>query len=214
MRREPGHGSRLTRAALGLAAVLSVGCRANEDMGSIEAMKGSIFGDAEVGRVADLMARDLVRDPIFHQSESPPRLALVRVENDTTQYMFNEARDAFLVKVRTFLKRALKDRVIFVDTELESRLRAELADWQPDLDSTSSVARGHKDKHGVDYFLTARFMSNDKVVEIPARDGARNNRRIVLLEMSFNLVDAESAEVAWAHSVASAAAYSSRDFQN
>jgi|CXWL01.1.fsa_nt_gi hypothetical protein len=199
---------------MGCIAALMVGCKANEDMGSIEAMKGSLFGDTEVARVADLMARDLVRDPLFYQSGSPPRLALVRVENDTTQYMFGEAREAYLVKVRTYLKRALKERVIFVDLDLEKKLRAALADWQPDDASTAGVARGHKDKHGVDYFLTARFMSNDKVVEIPARDGTKNNRRIVMLAMSFNLVDAETAELAWAHDVSSAAAYSSRDFQN
>jgi hypothetical protein len=199
---------------LACAAIQVVGCKANEDMGSIEAIKGNLFGDAEVARVADLMARDLVRDPIFHHRGSPPRVALVRVENDTTQYMFGEAREAYLVKMRTYLKRALRDRVIFVDLDLQKKLCAALADWQPDDSSTASVARGHKDKHGVDLFLTARFMSNDKVVEIPAKDGTKNARRIIMLEMSFNLIDAETAELAWAHSVASAAAYSSRDFQN
>jgi len=204
----------LVCVAMGCIAIQVVGCKVNTDMGSIEAKKGSLFGDAEVARVADLMARDLVRDPLFHQSGSPPRVALVRVENDTTQYMFGEAREAYLVKMRTFLKRALKDRVIFVDIDLEKKLRATLAEWNPDDSSTASVARGHKDKHGVDLFLTARFMSNDKVVEIPAKDGKHNNRRIIILEMSFNLIDAETAELAWAYSIASAAAYSTRDFQN
>lgn len=201
-------------ALLVIAAAQCAGCKAHDDIGSVEAMKGSLFGDAEVARVADLMARDLVRDPLFYQSDAPPRIALVRVENDTTQYMFGDAREAYLLKLRTYLKRALKDRIILVEPDLEKKLRIELTDWQPEDAATSSVARGHRGKHGVDLFLTARFMSNDKVVAVAEKDGASNNRRIVVLEMSFNLIDAETAELAWAHSISSAAAYSTRDFQN
>lgn len=109
-------------ALLVIAAGQCVGCKANEDMGSVEAMKGSLFGDAEVARVADLMARDLVRDPLFYQSDAPPRIALVRVENDTTQYMFGDAREAYLLKLRTYLKRALKDRIILVEPDLEKKV--------------------------------------------------------------------------------------------
>lgn len=189
-------------------------CNKSDDMGVVDAVKGSMFGEAEVARVADLMARDLVRDPLFHQAGQPPRVALVRVENETTQYMFSEARNAYLVRLRTQLAQSLKERVIFVDPDIEWRIREVLVNWRPDDSSTAGVARGHKDKHGVDLFLTARFMSTDKVVAVPAKDGTMSNRRIVMLEMNFNLVDAETAELAWTQSFASAAAYSSRDFQN
>ncbi|HKQ50455.1 MAG TPA: hypothetical protein VJZ71_20450 [Phycisphaerae bacterium] len=197
-----------------LLLVAAPGCNAPRDVGSIEAMKGSFLSDLEIARVADLMARDMVREPMFFDAEAPPRIALVKVENDTTQYFFAPAKDAYLTRLRTQLARALRDRVKFVDTDVAQELRAKLARWHPDDESTQTIARGHRDRHGVDYFLVARFMSNDKIVEIPDKKGQKNARRVVLLDMNFCLVDAETAEIQWTNSIASAAAYSTRDFQN
>lgn len=177
-------------------------------------MKGSFLSDLEIARVADLMARDLVREPIFYSSSVPPRIAFVKVENDTTQYLLGPAREAYLTRMRTQLARALGARVTFVDSETVSALQLKLAHWHPDDESTMELARGQHEQHGVDYFLVARFMSNDKVVDVPDKKGMKNSRRVVLLDMSFSLVNAESAEIQWTNSVASAAAYTTRDFQN
>ena len=200
--------------SLALTLTLAAGCNAPGDIGSIEVMKGSFLSDLEIARVADLMARDMVREPIFFGSKTPPRIALVKVENETTQYLFTPAKDAYLVRMRTQLARALRDRVKFVDEEIVRELQAELAQWHSDDESTQALARGHRDRHGVDYFLVARFMSNDKVVNVPDDKGQSNARRVVLLDMNFCLVDAETAEIQWTNSVSSAAEFSTRDFQN
>lgn len=195
-----------------LAAI--AGCNAPKDVGNIEALKGSFLSDLEIARVADLMARDMAREPMFFDSQSPPRIALIKVENDTTQYLFAPAKDVYLTRMRTQLARALRERVKFIDTEVVQELQSRLAQWHPDDESTQAIAQGHRDRHGVDYFLVARFMSNDKVVEVPDKKGQLNARRVVLLDMNFCLVDAETAEIRWTNSVASAASFSTRDFQN
>ncbi len=206
--------ARLLTLGLTLSLAGPLGCAAPKDAGRKGLITGSFLSETEIGRVADLMARDMVRSPIFHDTRSPPRVALVKVENNTNQYFFGGARDAYLNRMRTQLKRALRDRIKLIDLEAEQTLRDELAGWYLDEATAVEMARGTKARHGVDYLLTGMFSSLDKVVRVADKKGNLNNRRIVELMMVFSLVDAETGELAWQNDVTSAAAFTTRDFQN
>jgi hypothetical protein len=152
----------------------------------------------------------MVRHPIFYTSEQPPRIAVVKIDNNTNQYLFSPARNAYVTQLRTQLKRALKDRVVLVDPQLENRIRSELVSWYPSDDQGVDTS----DVHGADYLLTARFDSLNKVVSVADEDGKPRDKQIVELQMTFSLVDAESAELVWQNDVSSAAVFTTRDFQN
>ncbi len=204
-----GHGT----AALLLLTVMA-GCAGPGDAGRKALVTGSFLGEPEIRRVADLMVRDMVREALFYQGQAPPRIAMVKVENDTNQYLFADARNAYMDRMRTHLKRALQSRVEFVDLELERRLRADLVGWHPDEEASHGRAGELKSRHGVDYLLGATFASLDKVIPIPDEKGKVRNQKVIELQMVFSLVDAETGELAWQNAVTSAAAFTTRDFQD
>ncbi|MCO6437280.1 MAG: hypothetical protein J5J06_09365 [Phycisphaerae bacterium] len=207
------------RAGQYIGAVILVsamtGCASTpKDSGRKELITGSFLSDVEMSRVADLMARDLVRNGEMLHTGAAPRIAFVKVENDTNQYFFQKGRSAYLERMRTQLQQALKERVKFVDEKVEQRLREELAGWHLDEEGQDSLVRGKGADQDVDYLLGATFSSLDKVVQVADKRGRLNNRDVVELQMTFYLVDAKSAEIAWQNDVVSAASYSTRDFQN
>lgn len=200
-------------AAVLLGAMM--GCASvPKNTGRKELITGTFLSETELSRVADLMARDLVRNGEMLNTGTPPRIAFVKVENDTNQYFFNKGRSAYLERMRTQLQRALKGRVTFVDRSVEQRLQEELAAWHLDEEGQEALVAGKGGAHGLDYLLGATFSSLDKVVQVADKRGKLNNRDVVELQMTFYLVDAETAEIAWQNDVVSAASYSTRDFQN
>ena len=198
---------------LGIVLVLT-GCRAPLDAGRKGLITGDFLSEPEVQRVADLMARDMVREPIFYGEGPPPRIAVIKIENNTNQYLFRPSRHAYLERLRTQLKRALKKRVRFVDQDMENRLREELQRWHLDEEPTAQLAQRKRARHGVDYFLAATFDSLDKVVHVADKKGTLNDQKIVELQMTFSLVDTETGELQWQNSVASAAVFTTRAFQD
>jgi len=197
------------------AVTLDIGCASTpRDAGRKELITGTFLSETEIARVADLMARDILRERTLFDRDSAPRLALVRVENDTNQYLFDRGRTAYLDRLRTSLQRALGQRVRFVDTSVEQDLRTELAKWHLDEDSQKNLVQGQKRRYGVDYLLGATFSSLDKVVQVADKKGKLNDRTIIELQMTFYLVDAETSELVWQNNVTSAASYSTRDFHN
>jgi hypothetical protein len=177
-------------------------------------MTGRFLNETEIQRVADLMARDMVRESIFYGDHAPPRLALVKVENNTNQYMFGSAKDAYIERMRTQLQRSLGTRVMFVEPDVEKTLREALEKWHVSEDETAALARGSKDRYDVDYLLTGSYSSLDKVVQVVEKDGKVRDKGIVELLMAFTLVDAETSEIVWTNSVSSAATFTTRDFQD
>ncbi len=205
---------RNTGSTLFLLAALLPGCRAAHDAGRKGLVTGSFLGETEIGRVTDLMARDMVREPMFYGEGDAPALAVVKIENNTNQYLFTPARNAYMERIRTQLKQALGDRVVLIDEQAEGRLREQLRDWYldeayRDEDSVEMVRQ-----IGPDYLLTATFDSLEKVVPVADARGKVVDQKIVELQMTFSLVSAENGELAWQNSVASSAAFTTRDFQN
>ncbi len=205
---------RLLGAASLTLMVWAAGCAAPPETGRKSMMTGRFLNETEIQRVADLMARDMVREPIFYSDHAPPRLALVKIENNTNQYMFGSAKDAYAERMRTQLQRALGPRVVFVEPGIEKTLRGALEKWHVSEDETAALARGSKDRYGVDYLLTGSYSSLDKVVQVTGKDGKVRDKGIVELLMAFALVDAETAEIVWTNSVSSAATFTTRDFQD
>ncbi len=198
-----------------LGCCLMIGCAStSKNQGRKALIVGSFLSDTEISRVGDLMARDLLRETTIYEAESAPRIAFVKIENDTNQYLFGRARSAYLERMRTTLQRALGPRVRFVDPSVEERLRVELAKWHLDEDGHRNLTREAGGRHGVDFLLGATFSSLDKVVQVPDKKGRLNNQTVIELQMTFYLVDAETAELAWQNNVTSAASYSTRDFHN
>lgn len=206
------------RLLLTIAAVPAVsaaaGCAGPNDAGRKGLITGGFLQETEVARVADLMARDMVRSSLFYDTDSPPRIAVVKIVNDTNQYFFSSARNIYLDRMRTQLKQALGERVKFIADEPQLALREELAKWYLGEADSQSMVQGKKARHGVDYLLTGRFASLDKIVSVPDDKGSLNNQKIVELQMVFSLVDAETGELAWQNGVSSAAAFTTRDFQD
>ncbi len=205
---------RPTRWALLAAIALAAGCAPPLTTGRKSMMTGRFLNETEIQRVADLMARDMARESIFYGDHAAPRLALVKVENNTNQYMFGSAKDAYVERMRTQLQRALGPRVVFVEPDIEKTLRDALDDWHVSEDETAVLARGSKDQYGVDYLLTGSYSSLNKVVQVADKDGKVHDKGIVELLMSFALVDAETAEIVWTNDVSSAATFTTRDFHD
>ena len=200
-------------SSLGIALALA-GCAAPKDVGRKELIVGNLFSETEIARVADLMARDLVREPLLHGSGNPPRIAFVKVDNDTNQYFFANAEEAYLTRMRTQLARAVGTRAVFLTGRAEEEVRAELTGWHVDEESVTGLAAVAPQRHGVDYLLAASFSSLTKTVHVPDRRGLTSARELVELQMVFSLVDAETGELAWQNSLSSAAAFTTRDFQD
>lgn len=201
-------------AAALLLPVVMAGCAGPEDAGRKELVTGSFLSGPEVRRVADLMARDMAREALFYERQAPPHIAMVKVENDTNQYLFADARNAYMDRMRMQLKRALQSRVEFVDLDLERRLRADLVRWHPDEEAGNGRAGELKSRHGVEYLLGATFASLDKVIPVPDEKGKVRNQKVIELQMVFSMVEAETGELVWQNAVTSAAAFTTRDFQD
>lgn len=208
------NAQRATPAVLLLGVLMAAGCQAPASAGREALMTGGFFSDTEIDRVGDLMARDLVRDPLFYRAEQPPRIGLVKVQNDTNQYMFGNAKEAYVTRMRTRLKRALGDRVVFIDPEVERRLAEQLAQWHLGETRVRDLCDDIDEDIEVDLFLTAQFSSLPKVVHVADDHGKIHTRKIVELLMTFSLVDAHTAELVWQNDMTTAAAFSTRDFRD
>ena len=94
------------------------------------------------------------------------------------------------------------------------RLREELMPLHHEESPHQFVAAAHEHGEGaVDYLLTASFSSLEKVVPVPAGKELLD-QKIVELLMTFALIDASTGEIEWQNSVSSAAAFTTRSFQN
>ncbi len=213
-RRPVSRLSLLGLAILTLGVTTTVGCKAPVEAGEVELMRGGIFSETEIDRVGDLMARDLVRDPVFFKGQEPPKIGFVKVQNDTNQYMFGDVREAYVVRMRTQLKRALRDRVIFINQDVERRLAAQLAAWHIGETRVSELCDDIDEDIEVDYFLTAQFSSLPKVVHVAEGKDKYHTLNIVELLMTFSLINSETAELVWQNDLTTAAAFSRRDFRD
>lgn len=206
-------------AWLAIVMILSAGCAGQKNVGRAGLITGGFLGEKEIARVADLMARDLIREPQLFEGTRTRRVAFVNIDNQTNQYLFESARNAYVQRMRGELQRVLRGRVEFVDPEMEGKLKSKLVKWAGTEDGRVEdpqrvVESGVDDASGVDWLLCADFKSLDKIVEFRDKKNNPQNRNIVELQMTFCLVDARSAEIAWQHDVRSYASFSTRDFHN
>jgi len=179
-------GKKVMRAALLMIMIGALAaCAAPQsrrlDVDSPSTLSDTTTDSQDLRSIAQRMARGIVTIPQVAQSESPPRIAFMDVNNRTNQIIDKEI---FLNSIRTLLIQHSGGKVIFLDRARINQIIAER-----ELKRRGVVgASERKTLSGVDFFLTGELNALDKV-EGPAR--------VTYTRYSFRLTDAESADIIW-----------------
>lgn len=153
------------------------------DVDSEDRLADTGTNSKDLRTVAETMARSIVSLAPLARAGTPPRIALLRVQNRS-----NELIDTQIIteKIRTLLVKNAGGRVIFVDRSdiTVDALEAERAGKRAGVLTSTDV----KTVSGVDFFLAGTLASLDK-----AGGGVRST----YTRFSFRLTDAESSDIIW-----------------
>jgi len=140
-------------------------------------------GSKDLRAVTEKMVRSLVTLPELGGRESPPRVAILRVDNRTKELLDTRL---FTTRMRTQLVKHARGRIRFVD---RSDIASGAIDAEREAKRSGAVSTSHVAQlAGVDYFLTGELASIDRT-----RGGRRSN----YTRYAFRLVDAESSDILW-----------------
>ncbi len=153
------------------------------DVDSEDNLSDTGTGSKDLRAVTSEMVRSLITLPQLAGAASPPRVALLRVENRTNEILDTQL---FTTKMRTLLIKHSAGRIVFVD-----RSNASAAAIQAERNAKregSVSATDTKQVSGADFFLTGEIASIDK---------AAGGTRSTYTRFSFRLTDAESSDILW-----------------
>lgn len=168
-------------------AAAAVGCAAT---GETKRVDPDALTESEVGTgltsqdfrsACERMARSLITRPEIQNASSAPKVALLRVENNTNDYI---DADAFTYKIRTLLIKHAEGKIAFADRDITDPIEKEKRDKR----RGKITSGGEKGRWGVDFFLTGRLDSIDQA----AGKGFTSYYRL-----SFRLTSAEESQIVW-----------------
>ena len=181
-----------------LSALLAVGCHdapPDWDVGNVPGLRP---GDIE--HCARDMSRDLMEELVYRRSKTPDspacRIGIAGVENHTNEPFVGESREMVVQRIQTILFRALRRQQRETGSEvakfitLRESVRREI-ERQRTVKQVAQSTRGRlRDVSGVDYILTGVYRALDKYAD---------GKRLIDMYLTFELVDADTAELAWTH---------------
>ena len=132
--------------------------------------------------VAMRMARSLIAHPAIKDASSPPRVALLKLENQSDDYEFNGAM--FLSRIQVALTKNSGGRIIFLDRGNIGAIDQENQDKRDGLRQSRQSAI----PHGAEYFLSGELGS------ITQNAGKSST---YFYQFVFRLTDAATSEVVW-----------------
>ena len=133
--------------------------------------------------VSQQMARSLIQIPQIQNSDTPPTIAFLDVENRTSIYLDKEA---FMEKIRTLLLKNCAGKVQFLDRHNVASIAKERK--LKEKGKVSGSAKSDNPLYGADYFLTGVIHS------VTAGGGGAKTEYI---RYSFRLVDADTSAIVW-----------------
>ena len=134
--------------------------------------------------VADKMARSILNIPEISRAQTPPRVVVLPVVNETR---FPIAKDIFVDKVRIELNRNSQGRVRFLARDTMTTLEQEREAKRAGTVTSSSDAKVQEFK-GADYFLKGKLQG------LSTRTSGGTSDYVLY---SFQLVDARTSEIIW-----------------
>lgn len=150
-----------------------------DELSNIE--QGSGMTSQDFRSVAQRLARSLIVLPQIQDALTPPKIALVRVTNNSDEYING---DMFLNKMRTDLIKYSQGKILFLDRSIIETIEKENRD----------KARGRRTTgvqntpYGADFFLTGT---------IESIRNAAGRGKTTYLRYSFRLTDAGSSVIIW-----------------
>ena len=135
--------------------------------------------------VTDKMARSILAIPEIQNAATPPRIALLPVNNDTR---FPVNKEAFLLRLQTQLISKTQGKLRFLARESMTDLEKE-RDLKRSGDVTSSSDPNKQEFKGADYFLTG------KLTGMTTRTSAGTSDYVLYV---FSLIDARTSDIVWA----------------
>jgi hypothetical protein len=134
--------------------------------------------------VADKMARSILNIPEISRAQTPPRIVVLPVVNETR---FPIAKDIFVDKIRIELNRNASGRVRFLARDTMPTLEQERAAKRAGAVTATTDPNAQEFK-GADYFLKGKLQG------MSTRTGAGTSDYVLY---SFQLVDARTSEIVW-----------------
>jgi hypothetical protein len=134
--------------------------------------------------VADKMARSILNIPEISRAQTPPRIVVLPVVNETR---FPIAKDIFVDKVRIELNKNSQGRVRFLARDAMPTLEQEREAKRSGTVTAASDPRVQEFK-GADYFLKGKLQG------MSTRTSAGTSDYVLY---SFQLVDARTSEIVW-----------------
>jgi PBP1b-binding outer membrane lipoprotein LpoB len=134
--------------------------------------------------VADKMARSILNIPEISRAQTPPRIVVLPVVNETR---FPIAKDIFVDKVRIELNKNSQGRVRFLARDTMPTLEQEREAKRTGAVTSSSDPKAQEFK-GADYFLKGKLQG------MSTRTTSGTSDYVLY---SFQLVDARTSEIIW-----------------
>lgn len=187
----------LTRtASAAVVAVLLAGCASSgvknpSGVGVTEMRpdeRGFVAGtgaeSTDIVTVTDLIAREILSVPQIANAQTPPRVVLEPVENNT-RFAIN--KDMFLDRIRGLLNRSARGKVQFLARNNMAALERERQMKQSGQVTSTSDPNVQEFK-GADYFLTGKLNSHTTRTSAGVSD---------YMMYSFQLVDARTSDIVY-----------------
>lgn len=131
--------------------------------------------------VAQKMARSMITLPQIQNTNEPPTIAFLSVQNRSNDFI---DKKAFLEKMRTLLIRNSGGKIVFLDRQhLESLKRERAAKESGELTSSNTTQF-----LGADYFLTG---------VISSINAAGGSEKTIYRRYAFRLTDAHTSAIVW-----------------
>jgi PBP1b-binding outer membrane lipoprotein LpoB len=134
--------------------------------------------------VADKMARSILNIPEISKAQTPPRIVVLPVVNETR---FPIAKDIFVDKVRIELNKSSQGKVRFLARDSMTALEQERDAKRAGTVTSSSDPKAQEFK-GADYFLKGKLQG------MSTRTSSGTSDYVLY---SFQLVDARNSEIIW-----------------
>jgi len=187
----------LTRtASVAVAALLLAGCASSgvKNPSGVEATemrpdeRGFVGGtgteSTDIVTVTDMIAREILSVPQIANAQTPPRVVLEPVENNT-RFAIN--KDMFLDRIRGLLSRSAHGKVQFLARNNMAALERERQMKQSGQVTSTSDPNVQEFK-GADYFLTGKLNSHTTRTKAGVSD---------YMMYSFQLVDARTSDIVY-----------------
>jgi len=157
-----------------------------QEMGADERgfVAGTGIESQDLVAVTDRMARSILAIPQIARAQTPPRVVLEPVVNNTR---FPINKDIFLTRLRTQLNSKAAGQLSFLDREMMATLERE-NELKRTGQVTASADPNVVEFRGADYFLTGRLEG------LSTRTGDGNSDYVLY---AFRLTDARTSEIVW-----------------